>query len=342
VLLVTPAAAMADIVLPPGFAVEVYVTGDGFDTTEGRAAHGVPSSSTLAVDRTGTLYLARSGRRYSGGEIDDLWPVFRFPPGGARVTKQSAPRFLYGPPLPSAQVAGLRGDRELLVTTFDRDRKVGVLYVMVNGHAELFAGGTPPSRSIAPLLVQPEGAVADAAGNIYVADRAQDRVLKIDARGTIVDASHVAVKRPRLLALGTDEALWIAADGTAEAPWQRGPGEIWRRVGNAAATLVRNGPVAAGMGLTPTGHLFVADRQGAEIFALMPDGRSVPFARFTDGDAPRALAFAPVTPDTERAGIAGSLFLVTIRRGAWPVNEIVKISGPFERFLREGAGASGR
>lgn len=336
-LLVTPVAAGAEIVLPPGFTVEVYVTGDGFDTSDGRAAHGVPSSSTLVIDRTGTLYLGRSGRRYSGGEIDDLWPVFRFPTGGARVTKGTERNFLYGPPLPSAQVAGLRGDGELLVTTFDRDRKVGVLYVMVNGHAELFAGGTPPARSIAPVLVQPEGAVADAAGNIYVADRAQDRVLKIDARGAVVDASHVSVKRPRLLALGADGGLWIAADGTAEAPWQRGPGAIWRRAAGGAATLVRNGPVAAGMGLAPTGHLFVADRQAAEIFALTADGRSLPFARFTDGDAPRALAFAPVTRETERAGIAGSLFLVAIRRGAWPVNEVLRISGPFDRFLSESA-----
>ena len=337
VLLVTPAAALADILLPDGFTAEIYVTGDGFDTADGRAAHGLPSSSTLAVDHTGMLYLARTGRRYSGGEIDDLWPVFRFPPGGARVTKKTAPGFLYGPPLPSAQVAGLRGDGELLVTTFDRDRKVGVIYVMVNGHAELFAGGTPPARTIAPLLVQPEGAVADGAGNIYVADRARDRVLKLDARGAVVDASHVSVKRPRLLALGAGDTLWIAADGTAEAPWQRGPGEIWRRVGNGPPTLVRHGPVAAGMGLAPTGHLFVADRQGAEIFALLPDGRSLPFARFTNGDAPRALAFAPVTPDTVRAGIAGSLFLVAIRRGAWPVNEVLRISGPFDRFLAESA-----
>jgi hypothetical protein len=27
--------------------------------------------------------------------------------------------------------------------------------------------------------------------------------------------------------------------------------------------------------------------------------------------------------------------VVGISRGAWPVNEILKISGPFERYLRE-------
>src|SRR6185503_8908767 len=90
VLLVMPAAAAGELLLPPGFSVEVYVTGDGFDTADGRAAQGLPSSSTIAVDGAGTLYMARTGRRYSGGEIDDLWPVFRFPPGGARVTKENA------------------------------------------------------------------------------------------------------------------------------------------------------------------------------------------------------------------------------------------------------------
>ena len=52
------------------------------------------------------------------------------------------------------------------------------------------------------------------------------------------------------------------------------------------------------MSLAPSGHVFVADRQAPEIFALAGDGRPVSFAKFTDGDAPRSLAFAPVTPAT--------------------------------------------
>ncbi|HEV8142356.1 MAG TPA: hypothetical protein VGQ77_05825 [Methylomirabilota bacterium] len=332
-------AANAEMLLPPGFRVEVYVTGDGFDTVEGRVAQGIPSASTLAVDHAGTLYLARPGRRYTGGEVDDIWPVYRFPAGGGRATKKTEARYLYGPPLPSAQIAGVRAGRELLVTTFDRDRKVGVLYVMVNGSAELFAGGTPP-RGATPVLVQPEGAAADAAGNIYVADRAEDRVVKFDPRGALLDASHVKLQRPRALAIGGDGALWIASDGSAEAPWQRGPGEIWRVAGDAAPALLRRGPVAAGMALSATGHLFIADRQAPEIFALAPDGRVTSFARFTDGDAPRSLTFVPVTPETERAGIAGSLLVVAIGKGAWPVNEVLKISGPFERFLREATPAA--
>jgi hypothetical protein len=334
-LLAAPVLAAGEILLPPGFTVQVYVTAEGFDTSE-RAARGLPSASTLAIDDTGVLYLARTGHRYSGGEVDDLWPVYRFPAGGARVTKATERRFLYGPPLPSAQIAGLRAGRDLLVSTFDRDRKVGVLYVMADGHAELFAGGTPP-RGSTPLLVQPEGAATDSAGNVYVADRVQDRVLKLGPRGSVLDPARAEVKRPRILAVGGDGTLWIAGDGAAEAPWQRGPGEIWRVAGDAAPALVLRGPVASGMGLAPSGELFVADRQTPEIFVIAADGRRMPFAKFTEGDAPRGLTFAPITPETERAGIAGSLFVIAISRGAWPVNEILRISGPFERFLREGA-----
>jgi DNA-binding beta-propeller fold protein YncE len=332
--LALPLAAAAEITLPPGFTKSVYVTGEGFDTAEGRGGVGIPAASTLAVDANGILYLARTGRRYSGGEVDDLWPVYRIPVGGAKVTKATEKRYLYGPPLPSAQIAGLRGGRELLVTTFDRDRKVGVLYMLINGHAELMAGGTP-ARGAAPVLVQPEGVAVDGEGRIYVADRAQDRVLKLDARGAVLDAERFSVKRPRSLAIGADRALWIAGDGAAEAPWQRGPGEIWRSAGDGEPTLMLRGPVAAGMDVGPAGHLFIADRQASSVFVLAPDGRSVPFARFSDGDAPRGLVFAPVTPETQRAGIAGDLFLISINRGTWPINEVVRISGPFEQYLRE-------
>ncbi|HEU4537729.1 MAG TPA: hypothetical protein VFS00_26595, partial [Polyangiaceae bacterium] len=48
--------------------------------------------------------------------------------------------------------------------------------------------------------------------------------------------------------------------------------EIWRVAGERPPALVLRGPVAAGMSVAPTGHLFVADRGGPEIFALGPDG----------------------------------------------------------------------
>src|SRR5438874_1793646 len=80
----------------------------------------------------------------------------RCPSGGGRFTKETEARILYGPPLPNPQVAAVRGG-EVLVTTYDRDRVVGVLYRLVDGRAEMIAGGTPPSRLSTPMLKQPEG-----------------------------------------------------------------------------------------------------------------------------------------------------------------------------------------
>jgi hypothetical protein len=59
-LLATSAAA--EVRLPPGFVKEVYVTGQGFAT--GRGSRGIPATSTLVFDRSGSLFLARTGARY--------------------------------------------------------------------------------------------------------------------------------------------------------------------------------------------------------------------------------------------------------------------------------------
>ena len=329
-LLLLPATAAAEMALPPGFTAKVYVTGDGFD--EGRNTSGIPSTSSLVFDpQSATLYASRTGRRYVGGEIEDVWPIYRFPPGGGRFTKETEARVLYGPPLPNPQVAAVRGG-EVLVTTYDRDRVVGVLYRLVDGRAEMMAGGTPPSRLATPMLKQPEGVAFDAEGNLLVADRQHNAIVKLDPSGKVLDPRWLALPRPRLL-VGRGERLWVAADGETEAPRQLGTGEIWS-VGPEGRRLALRGPIASGMDVSPGGHLFVADRQGARVMAVGADATSVDFLTFNDGDAPRTVVFAPVTEATRRAGIAGDLFVVVIRRGAWALNEIVRISGPFDDHVR--------
>ena len=283
--------------MPPGLSVRMYVTGEGFDSTESRAARGIPAASTLTFDPEGVLYLARTGRRYMGGEAEDKFPLYRIPVGGARLTRDSESRYLHGPPLPNPQVGGVRGARELFVTTFDRDRKIGVLYRMVDGRAELFAGGTPdPGRS--PLLKQPEGVAIDPAGGFFVADRDRGVIVRLDAMGRVVDPRYAVMTRPRVLAVEGSGALWVGSDAAAEAPWQPGPGEIWHVSREGELRLVLSGPVPQAISLSPGGHLLVADRQDAQVFAIAPDGARIDLARFTDGDAPRSLAFAPVTPET--------------------------------------------
>lgn len=331
------APVRADMRLPAGFTSQVYVSGQGFES--GRGSRGIPATSTMVFDQSGSLYLARTGRRYQDSQTDDLVPVYRVPLGGARLTPDTEERYLYGPPLRNPQTVAVRGGLELFVTTFDRDRRLGVVYRVLDGRAQLMAGGTPP-RSVPPALVQPEGIAVDSAGHVYVADRQSGAVLHLDPAGRVLDPRHVVVQRPRVLAIDATDALWIGADGSAEAPWHKGPGEIWRVPKGGQPVLLLLGPMPAGIALSPGGHLFVADRQGGELFALTPGGQRVPFLSYTQGDAPRGLTFAPDTPETRRAGIAGDLFVATINLGAWTVNDIVRISGPFDELIRQRAAGS--
>src|SRR5207245_2121462 len=126
----------------------------------GPAAVGIPSTTSPAFDAAGALYTTPSGRRYRDGEIEDLWPLSRFPLGGARLGGDLA-RYAYGPPLLNLQLGAARG-QEMLVTTFDRDRGLGVLYRIVDGRAELLAGGTPPAAA-PPVFKQTEAAAVGAA-----------------------------------------------------------------------------------------------------------------------------------------------------------------------------------
>ncbi|MGH7414945.1 MAG: SMP-30/gluconolactonase/LRE family protein [Candidatus Rokuibacteriota bacterium] len=331
--LLVPATAPAEIVLPAGFTARVYVTGDGFGGATAVRGRGIPTTPTLAVDRTGALYLARSGRRYSGGEFDYLSFIYRIKPGGAELTPENEPRYFHGAPLNNAQVSGDLGGRELLVTTFDRDRRVGVLYRLVDGRVQLFAGGTPDAGT-PPILIQPEGAAVDSSGNVYVADRARGVVVRLDSTGRVLDSSYVRVIRPRTLTVDEADHLWVGSDGAAEAPWQAGPGAVWRVAPGGERRLMADGPVAQGLTPGPGGSVFVADRHGSEIFGVTADGSRMRLARFTNGDAPRGLAFVPDTAETRAAGLAGDLLVSVIRTGVFQLNQIVRISGPFAKLAR--------
>ena len=136
----------------------------------------------------------------------------------------------------------------------------------------------------------------------------------------MLDPRYLTIARPRLLAIDDRDQLWVGSDGNADAPSQQGPGEIARVSPQGLSGVVHRGPVAAALGLGPGNTVFVADRHDKQIFVLTQDGKRIEFANFTGGDMPRSLGFAPVTPETRRAGVAGDLFVVTIKAGTWPVN----------------------
>src|SRR5438093_1165304 len=192
-------------------------------------------------------------------------------------------------------------------------------------------GEAPDGRGPAIGIPSMTSVAFDAAGALY-ATRTGRRY-----RGGVLDARWLVLNRPRLVA-ARGERVWVAADGETEAPWMNGAGELWTIRGDERRVALR-GPIVAGMDVGPGGRLFVADRHNARILAVAADGASTEVATFTDGDAPRTLAWAPVTEATRRAGIAGALFVLVTRRGTWSLNEVVRVSGPFDELIRTGLSA---
>jgi sugar lactone lactonase YvrE len=340
-LLALASPAWADLTLPAGFTAEVYVTGQGFDTSGERGVLGVPAVGTLGIDATGTLYLSRTGARFRSGDVEDLWAIYRIPPGGARLSPETERRYLHGPPLPNPQIGAVSARGAVWVTTYDRDRKLGALYRFLDRKPVLFAGGRS-APGAAPLLRHPEGVAVDSSGHVYVADRDAGAIVRLDAQGALVDPRHAKITRPRTLLADEAGNLWVGGDGTAETPFGAGAGEIWRVAPDGRADLILQGPLPAGLALSPGGSLFVVQRRTAQLFALTADGRRLDFGAARNGSFFRGLAFAPVTPETRRAGIAGDLFLVVVSRSMWMINEVVRISGPFDEWARLEAGRPAR
>jgi sugar lactone lactonase YvrE len=334
-LLVTP--ARGELRLPLGFTTEVYVTGQAFDSSGERGVSGIPAVGTLGIDAAGTLYMSRTGARFRSGDVEDLWAVYRIPVGGARVTPDNEARYLYGPPLPNPQIGAVPARGTVWVTTYDRERRLGALYRFLDGKPVLFAGGRP-APGATPVLRQPEGVAIDPAGDVYVTDRDESAIVRLDARGNVVNPRHVTLLRPRILTIDEAGALWVGADGTAETPFGSGEGEISRVTPDGRKQSVLQGPIPASFSMSPGGALFVVQRRTGQLFALAPDGRRLDFGSTSDGSFLRALTFAPVTPETRKAGIAGDLFLVLVSRSVWLVNEIIRVSGPFDEWVRQESG----
>src|SRR5262245_30016780 len=241
-LLVTP--ARGELRLPPGFTTEVYVTGQAWDASGERGISGIPAVGTLAFDAAGTLYMSRTGARFRSGDVEDLWAIYRIPAGGARVTPDNEARYLYGPPLPNPQIGAVPARGVVWVTTYDRERRLGALYRFMDGKPVLFAGGRG-AQGAAPVLRQPEGVAIDAAGNIYVTDRDEGTIVRLDPQGNVVNPRHVALLRPRILTIDEAGNLWVGADGTAETPFGSGEGEIARVTPDGRKQPVIQGPLPA-------------------------------------------------------------------------------------------------
>ncbi len=320
--------------LPPGFTATTYITAEGFDITAGRNAPGLPAIVTIDFDRQGNLYFARTANRLREIYDSDSGPIYRIPVGPAKINKATERNIRFGPPLSDPDEMEVNAKGEVFVSTMDRRSQIGSVYKLLpSGKAKLFAGGPP-----APELFQdPEGIAFDAAGNVYVADDDLGRVVKLSPEGKVLNSKFISgAERFRTLTYDPRGFLWVGSDGLHSSAHVDGSGRIYRAsLPEGKLKLLHSGPLASGMGLSPGGNLFSAQRRSGKIFALTPEGKSVEFATFGGNAALRTLAFPPDNAATRKAGIAGDLFVMVFPMLDYPVREVIRISGPFDAYVNQ-------
>lgn len=157
----------------------------GFSGDNGAATSALLDTPTgVAVDGSGNLYIADSHnnriRKVSGGTITTIagTGVAGFSGEGSAATSAMLA-------LPSAVAVDGSGNVYIADTNNNRIRKIaGTTISTVAGNGEqLFAGDG--SAATAASLDSPTGVAVDAAGNIYIADRHNQRIRVVSAGGTI-------------------------------------------------------------------------------------------------------------------------------------------------------------
>ena len=327
----------AGMKLPPGFTATTYISGAGFDPNQRQSAPGLPAIVTITFDSRGNLYFARTANRLREIYGSDSAPIYRLPVGPARITPDMEGQFLFGPPLSDPDEAAVNEKGEVFVSSSDRKKGFGSLYrLSSSGEAVLFAGG-PPAPGSPPLLKDPEGIAFDPSGHIYVTDADLGVVVKLDRRGNVLNAKFLSgLGRGRTLTFDPRGHLWIGTDGLHNTPHMDGSGRIYRvSLPDGKLRLIHSGPLPSGMSLSPGGFLFVAQRRAGKIFALTPEGKRVEFASFSGQSDVRTLAFPPITKETRKAGIAGDLFVMVFPMLDYPVREVIRISGPFDAYVKQ-------
>jgi sugar lactone lactonase YvrE len=320
--------------LPPGFQVSLYVTGSGFHQDQ----RGIPAVVAMAFDPDGALYFARTANRLKEiyGRTDAR--IYRVPPGAAKVTAATEKQFLFGPLLDDPDELAVNRHGQVFVSTSHAAGYGSIYRLKPNGASALFAGG--PAASGKPLLQDPEGIAFDKADNVYVVDSGLGVVVKLNENGKVLNPRWLTgIGRGRTLTIDSKDNLWIGSDGSHDSEHIDRHGEILRvQLSSGKRETIYSGALPSGMSFSPGGHLFVAQRRSHKLFALAADGKRVEFATFSGRAALRTLAFPPVNEHTRKLGIAGDLFVMVFPVLDYPVREVIRISGPFDDFVRRGTG----
>jgi len=320
------------------------IAGGGSSLSDGPATSAQLYPNDVTVDSTGNLYVAaslyaNSIRKISGGVISTLAGVSN--PSGVQLGDTGPAT---GARLNSPQGVALDSAGHLYIadTANNSVREIssGVINTVAGSRIAGFSGDAGPASSA--KLNAPQGVAADSAGNLYIADTANNSVRKVTggvittvagnrAQGFSGDngpATSASMNQPTALTVDSAGNLYIADTGNSRIR-KVSNGTITTIAGNGTAGFSGDGGAAtsaqlsspSGVAFDAAGNLYIADYANIRI-RRVSNGTitTVAGGGTTLGDNGPATSAQFAGPNGIAADSAGNLYIAD-------TNRIRKITG---------------
>jgi len=153
--------------------------------------------------------------------------------------------------------------------------KVTPAGVMTTFAGAASANGNADGTGAAALFNYPSAVVADASGNVYVADSGNSAIRKVTPQGVVTTLSVQLAGPPSGLAIGSDNSLYITL--LQEVDKISPQGVLTKFAGGATGSADGTGGAAhfngpAGVAINSAGVLYVADSGNCTVRAITPAG----------------------------------------------------------------------
>ena len=232
--------------------------------------------TSVAVDRTGNLYVADAGndliRKVTPTGVVTTLAGLAGTPGSADGTG-SAARF-NGPCGVAVDSAGnvYVGD-----TVNDLIRKLTPAGVVTTLAGLAGTPGSADGTGSAAQFNQPAGVAVDSAGNVYVADSANDTIRKVTPGGVVTTPSGVQFDRPFAVAVDAADNIYVAVQSDQWIAKMTPTGAVTILAGQPGRPGSADGLGAqfyypSGVAVDPLGNVYVGDQGNDTVRKVTPAG----------------------------------------------------------------------
>ncbi len=258
------------------------------------------------------------------------------------------------------------GDRENHIVA--KISPTGTLTVVAGNGINGFSGDGGPAASAS--LRGPEEVTLDSAGNLYIADRGNNRIRKVSPAGIITtvfgngsssfsgDGGPAISASGGALGVAVDSAgnLYIADDFNNRVRKVSASGIITTLAGNGSAAYSGDGGPAtsaalnrpAGVAVDQQGNVYIADRSNHRIRKVSPSGTITTVAgtgaNSFSGDGGPATSAALNSPEGLFVDTAGNLYIADLNnnrvRRVSPSGTISTVAGQFQGYAGDGGPAT--